>query len=92
MLQDGGVDYDDGTPATKSQMAKDVVEFLNWTANQEWNTRKLYAMKTIGVSLLMAASLWLAYRHKINVYKKTVFCLQPKKPPRSRPECDCKRS
>ncbi|KAL7287428.1 hypothetical protein TKK_0018537 [Trichogramma kaykai] len=90
MLQDGGVDYDDGTPATKSQMAKDVVEFLNWTANQEWNTRKLYAMKTIGVSLVMAASLWLAYRHKINVHKKTVFCLQPK-PRRNRP-CDCERS
>jgi len=31
----GLVDYDDGTPATASQMAKDVVHFLNWTASPE---------------------------------------------------------
>jgi len=29
-LSDGGVEYEDGTPATISQQAKDVVEFLNW--------------------------------------------------------------
>jgi hypothetical protein len=31
-LFDGVVEYEDGTPATTSQMAKDVVEFLNWSA------------------------------------------------------------
>jgi len=29
-LNDDGVEYEDGTPATISQQAKDVVEFLNW--------------------------------------------------------------
>ena len=28
MLVDGGVEYDDGTPATETQMAKDVTTFL----------------------------------------------------------------
>jgi ubiquinol-cytochrome c reductase cytochrome c1 subunit len=31
----GLVEYEDGTPATTSQMAKDVVHFLNWTASPE---------------------------------------------------------
>jgi cytochrome c1 len=31
----GLVDYEDGTPATASQMAKDVTHFLNWTASPE---------------------------------------------------------
>jgi ubiquinol-cytochrome c reductase cytochrome c1 subunit len=29
-LNDDGVEYEDGTPATISQQAKDVVQFLNW--------------------------------------------------------------
>lgn len=29
-LQDDGVEYEDGTPATISQQARDVVQFLNW--------------------------------------------------------------
>lgn len=29
-LSDGGVEYEDGTVATISQQAKDVVQFLNW--------------------------------------------------------------
>lgn len=50
MVQDGVVDYDDGTPATRSQIAKDVVEFLTWVGNQEWDTRKVSGMKSIGVA------------------------------------------
>ena len=29
-LNDDGVEYEDGTPATISQQARDVVQFLNW--------------------------------------------------------------
>ena len=35
LINVGLVDYDDGTPATASQMAKDVVHFLNWTSSPE---------------------------------------------------------
>ncbi len=32
MLVDGGAEYDDGTPASASQQAKDVVTFLTWSS------------------------------------------------------------
>ncbi|KAH9311836.1 hypothetical protein KI387_026871, partial [Taxus chinensis] len=41
MLNDGAVEYEDGTPATESQMAKDVVTFLTWAAEPEMEERKL---------------------------------------------------
>ena len=30
MLVDGGAEYDDGTPSSSSQQAKDVTTFLTW--------------------------------------------------------------
>lgn len=39
-LQDGQVEYDDGTPASTSQMAKDVTVFLNWASEPEHDDRK----------------------------------------------------
>ncbi|KAH0536342.1 cytochrome c1 [Glutinoglossum americanum] len=59
VLYDGLVDYEDGTPATSSQMAKDVVEFLNWAAEPEMDERKKMGMKVIVVtSILFALSVW----------------------------------
>ncbi|GBG93451.1 hypothetical protein CBR_g70554 [Chara braunii] len=46
-LTDGQVEYEDGTPATESQMAKDVVTFLAWAAEPEMEERKLMGMKLI---------------------------------------------
>jgi ubiquinol-cytochrome c reductase cytochrome c1 subunit len=40
VLYDGLVEFDDGTPATTSQMAKDVTTFLAWTAEPELDERK----------------------------------------------------
>lgn len=58
-LYDGLVEYEDGTPATASQMAKDVVEFLNWAAEPEMDQRKKYGMQTLMVtSVLFALSVW----------------------------------
>lgn len=59
VLYDGLVEYEDGTPATTSQMAKDVVEFLNWAAEPEMDVRKQMGIKTIVVlSVLTALSIW----------------------------------
>lgn len=40
-LFDGKVEYADGTPATASQMAKDVSTFLAWAAEPEHDDRKV---------------------------------------------------
>ncbi|CAG9465579.1 unnamed protein product [Pedinophyceae sp. YPF-701] len=45
MLNDEGVEYDDGTPATESQQAKDVTTFLQWAAEPEQDERKLMGIK-----------------------------------------------
>jgi ubiquinol-cytochrome c reductase cytochrome c1 subunit len=53
MLNDGGVEYDDGTPATEAQQAKDVVTFLSWAAEPEMDERKLMGTKWIAVLSLV---------------------------------------
>ncbi|KAL0344103.1 UNVERIFIED_CONTAM: Cytochrome c1-1, heme protein, mitochondrial [Sesamum angustifolium] len=49
MLNDGAVEYEDGTPATEAQMGKDVVSFLSWAAEPEMEERKLMGFKWIFV-------------------------------------------
>jgi len=39
-LSDGQIEYEDGTPATLSQMAYDVANFLDWGASPENDDRK----------------------------------------------------
>jgi len=53
VLYDGLVEYEDGTPATTSQMAKDVVEFLNWAAEPEMDERKRFGIKAVTISALL---------------------------------------
>ncbi|CAI6001283.1 unnamed protein product [Closterium sp. NIES-64] len=53
MLNDGGVEYEDGTPATESQQAKDVVTFLAWAAEPEMDERKLMGVKWIFILSLV---------------------------------------
>jgi len=59
VLYDGLVEYEDGTSATTSQMAKDVVEFLNWTAEPEMDERKKMGIQVLIIgSVLLALSGW----------------------------------
>ena len=46
-LSDGIVTYADGTPATESQMAKDVTTFLTWTAEPHLERRHKMGVKVI---------------------------------------------
>ncbi|KMQ97861.1 cytochrome heme mitochondrial [Lasius niger] len=44
-IYDEVLEYEDGTPATASQVAKDITTFLMWTANHEFDDRKRMAIK-----------------------------------------------
>ncbi|KAL8974969.1 MAG: hypothetical protein Q9197_000810 [Variospora fuerteventurae] len=59
VLYDGLVEYEDGTAASTSQMAKDVVEFLNWAAEPEMDQRKKMGWAAIIISsALLGLSIW----------------------------------
>ncbi|KAI9814809.1 MAG: cytochrome c1 [Pycnora praestabilis] len=59
VLYDGLVEYEDGTPASTSQMAKDVVEFLNFAAEPEMDERKKMGLQVVIVAAaLYGFSVW----------------------------------
>jgi len=62
-LTDGQVEWEDDTPATETQMAKDVTTFLSWAAQPEHDQRKLAGAKLI-VGVLGAAAL-LGYQKRM---------------------------
>ncbi|KAK0551734.1 cytochrome c1 [Tilletia horrida] len=75
VLYDGLVEYEDGTPATTSQMAKDVVTFLSWTAEPEHDQRKKMGLQAVVIlSTLTAISIyvkrfkWAALKNRKLVY------------------------
>jgi ubiquinol-cytochrome c reductase cytochrome c1 subunit len=79
VLYDGLVEYEDGTPASTSQMAKDVVEFLNWAAEPEMDDRKKMGMKVLVVtSVLWAMSVWVK-RYKWAWLKSRKLAYDPPK-------------
>ena len=53
-LQDGQVEFADGTPATVAQMAKDVCTYLTWAAEPEMEERKLLGIKGVVAFAAMA--------------------------------------
>ena len=63
-IMDDIVEYDDGTEATQSQIAKDVTSFLAWTAEPELEERKSLGVKTIFFLILITIML-LGVKRKI---------------------------
>jgi len=61
------IEYDDGTPATVEQMAKDVTMFLAWTAEPELEDRKGMGVK---VFLFLLVFLGLAIANKKRLWAK----------------------
>jgi len=58
---DGQLDFDDGTPASVSQMAKDVATFLSYTAQQEQDERKKMGIK---ICIGLIGMIGIIYYHK----------------------------
>ena len=57
-LQDGQVTFDDGTPGTIDQYAKDVSAFLLWTAEPHLVARKRLGLQVMIFLLLLAGLLY----------------------------------
>lgn len=72
-IYDDVVEYEDGTPATTSQMAKDVVTFLSWAAEPEMEERKLLGLKALVIATTLAGFTWYWKRHKWSLLKTTRF-------------------
>jgi len=71
------VEYEDGTPASSSQMAKDVAEFLNWSAEPEMDQRKKMGLKVLVISTaLFALSVWVK-RYKWSPLKTRKIVYNP---------------
>ena len=64
-LSDGQVSYEDGTQATVDQMAKDLVNFLQWTAEPEMESRK-----QLGIKVLLYLAIFTAFAY---VAKKRIW-------------------
>ncbi|XP_048576872.1 cytochrome c1, heme protein, mitochondrial [Nematostella vectensis] len=71
------IEYEDGTPATTSQLAKDVCTFLKWSAEPDHDDRKRMGMKALVIlSLVMFASYYYK-RHKWTVLKSRKIAYHP---------------
>lgn len=64
-----GVEYDDDTPATVSQMAKDVVTFLRWASEPEHDDRKRMGMKVLTILSVLLGVVYYWKRSRWNVLK-----------------------
>ncbi len=62
LASEGMVTYQDGTPATVDQMAKDVVVYLQWAAEPEMEARKQLGLKVLIFLGIFTTLLYLAKR------------------------------
>uniref|UniRef100_A0A8C3MCZ5 Cytochrome c n=1 Tax=Geospiza parvula TaxID=87175 RepID=A0A8C3MCZ5_GEOPR len=66
-----------GTPATMSQIAKDVCTFLRWAAEPEHDHRKKMGLKLLLLSALLTPLLYYMKRHKWAVLKSRKIAASP---------------
>jgi len=69
-LSAGAVDYDDGTVASISQMAKDVTTYLSWSASKDHDERKQRAMRTYACLVAITVPYYFTKKHLWNNVKK----------------------
>ncbi|XP_028410030.1 cytochrome c1, heme protein, mitochondrial-like [Dendronephthya gigantea] len=63
------IEYEDGTPATMSQLAKDVSTFLRWAAEPDHDQRKRMGIKALSIFSILVLASWYYKRHKWSVLK-----------------------
>ncbi|XP_076814420.1 cytochrome c1, heme protein, mitochondrial-like [Clavelina lepadiformis] len=52
------IEYEDGTPATQSQLAKDVATFLRWTSEPHHDEKKLYGFRLVLFAAMLVPLCW----------------------------------
>ncbi|MCP6116883.1 cytochrome c1, partial [Klebsiella pneumoniae] len=67
----------DGTPATASQLAKDVATFLKWCSEPELDDRRQMTIKAIGMFSMLAAVVYYYKRHKWSTLKSRKLAYKP---------------
>ncbi|XP_027003084.2 cytochrome c1, heme protein, mitochondrial isoform X2 [Tachysurus fulvidraco] len=73
------LEYDDGTLATMSQVAKDVCTFLRWAAEPEHDQRKRMGLKLLMGSAVLIPLVYYLKRHKWSVLKSRKIAYRPPK-------------
>jgi len=68
-LFDEQIEYKDGTPATQSQMAKDVTAFMRWSAEPWHDKRKRYGLKALVLAVVVFPILIYWKRHSWSFLK-----------------------
>jgi len=71
-LTDGQVEYEDKTPSTVSQMAKDVTTFLAWASEPETEERRVFCGKVVLMTAAMLFPLGYYKRYVWNVFKTRI--------------------
>lgn len=73
------IEYDDGTPATQSQLCKDVCTFLVWAASPEHDERKKLGVKVLMIFPLLMAFSYYMKRSRFSLLKSRKLVYTPKK-------------
>ncbi|KRY18386.1 Cytochrome c1, heme protein, mitochondrial [Trichinella patagoniensis] len=82
-LFDDMLEYEDGTPATQSQMAKDVACFLKWASEPEHDIRKRWALKLMAIAPLITSIIYYWKRHQWTYLKSRKFVFKAPRSPSS---------
>jgi len=79
MLYNEVIEYDDGTPATQTQLAKDVTTFLRWTSDPHLDTKQLYAFRVVILAAIFIPALWYQKRRYFTMVKSRKMAYKPTK-------------
>lgn len=77
VIFDEVLEFSDGTPATASQVAKDVTTFLMWTSNPEFDDRSRLVIKVIIIMTALSGLTYYWKRHKWTTLKNTKILFTP---------------
>jgi len=79
MLYNEVIEYEDGTPATQTQLSKDVTTFLRWTADPHLDKKQLISFRVFLAALIFVPLLWYQKRRFFTMVKSRKIAYKPTK-------------